>query len=178
MIEINIHYGTRTEYLATLSSSCDFRVVKGFEQYAKERGGRLSVNRIEDTEEKSVFKDTTAEQFLGSQGVPYDQLQNLPWFDYGNLITWLEEYSELRQKSGVVSDTDKARKFILAGHEAILAYEVAHYELVAQYIKSQGADIFEISSMDGIYELLEQLKGWDDFIVITSLEQQKINKLL
>lgn len=100
---------------------------------------------------------------------------------YMALLPALEKLAEDNRgvlSESVFEDTDKARKYILVGHSAIMAYEVFHYELVAEYIKNKKADIFEISSMDGMYELLEQLKGWDDFTVITSLEQMKINKFL
>ena len=40
----------------------------------------------------------TAEEFMNEQGLNADQLQNLPWFDYGNLLTWLEDYSNLKAK--------------------------------------------------------------------------------
>ena len=74
--------------------------------------------------------------------------------------------------------TDMAKKYILTGVRAIYECHTNNYEQVAMDIKNGNADIFEISSLDGIYELLEQLKGWDDFAVITSLERMKINKLL
>lgn len=38
----------------------------------------------------------TAEEFLNGQGIPEDNFKNLPWFDYGNLLTWLEEYSNMK----------------------------------------------------------------------------------
>jgi hypothetical protein len=65
-------------------------------------------------------------------------------------------------------------KYILTGSRAIVYYGEGNYEDVANLIENHEADIFEISSLDGIYELIEQLKGWDDFIVITSLERTKI----
>lgn len=43
-------------------------------------------------------KIPTAEKFLTNQGVPIEHLQNLPWFDYGNILTWLEEYSNIKAK--------------------------------------------------------------------------------
>lgn len=68
-------------------------------------------------------------------------------------------------------------KYILAGLRAIHFLSENNYEEVANLIKQNEADIFEIDSLDGIYELLEQLKGWDDFCVITSLERYKIQKI-
>lgn len=65
-------------------------------------------------------------------------------------------------------------KYILTGSRAIVYYGEGNYEEVVNLIKQNEADIFEISSLDGIYELLEQLKGWDDYCVITSLERNKI----
>jgi hypothetical protein len=40
----------------------------------------------------------TAEEFMDNQGINEKELQNLPWFDYGNLLTWLEDYSNLKAK--------------------------------------------------------------------------------
>ena len=40
----------------------------------------------------------TAEEFMKNQGLSVKQLQNLPWFDYGNLLTWIEEYSIIKAK--------------------------------------------------------------------------------
>ena len=37
-----------------------------------------------------------AEKFLKQLGIPEKELQNLPWFDYGNLLTWLEEYAKIQ----------------------------------------------------------------------------------
>ena len=65
-------------------------------------------------------------------------------------------------------------KYILTGSRAIVYYGEGNYEEVVNLIKQNEADIFEIDSLDGIYELLEQLKGWDDYCVITSLERNKI----
>ena len=65
-------------------------------------------------------------------------------------------------------------KYILTGLRAIHYYAEGNYEEVVNLIKHNEADVFEIDSLDGIYELLEQLKGWDDFCVITSLERNKI----
>jgi hypothetical protein len=65
-------------------------------------------------------------------------------------------------------------KYILTGSRAIVYYGDGNYEDVANLIENHEADIFEISSLDGIYELIEQLKGWDDLMVITSLERNKI----
>ena len=49
-------------------------------------------------------------------------------------------------------------KYILAGLRAIHFLSENNYEEVANLIKQNEADIFEIDSLDGIYELLEQLK--------------------
>lgn len=65
-------------------------------------------------------------------------------------------------------------KYILTGLRAIHYLSEDNYQDVANLIENYEADIFEIDSLDGIYELLEQLKGWDDFCVITSLERNKI----
>ena len=65
-------------------------------------------------------------------------------------------------------------KYILTGLRAIHYYAEGNYEEVVNLIKQNEADIFEIDSLDGIYELLEQLRGWDDYCVITSLERDKI----
>ena len=40
----------------------------------------------------------TPEEFLEQLGVPKEELKNLPWFDYGNLLTWLEDYSDIKTK--------------------------------------------------------------------------------
>jgi len=65
-------------------------------------------------------------------------------------------------------------KYILTGSDAIKNYHQWNYDFVANAIINNEADIFEIESLDGIYELLEQLKGWDDFVVITTIERTKI----
>lgn len=65
-------------------------------------------------------------------------------------------------------------KYILTGSRAIVYYAEGNYEEIGNLIKQNEADIFQIDSLDGIYELLEQLKGWDDYCVITSLERTKI----
>ena len=65
-------------------------------------------------------------------------------------------------------------KYILTGLRAIHYYAEGNYEEIGNLIKQNEADIFQIDSLDGIYELLEQLKGWDDYCVITSLERTKI----
>lgn len=46
-------------------------------------------------------------------------------------------------------------KYILTGSRAIVYYGEGNYEDVANLIENHGADIFEISSLDGIYELIE-----------------------
>lgn len=65
-------------------------------------------------------------------------------------------------------------KYILTGHLAVNNYIEGDYKEVANLITNNEGDIFGISSLDEIYELVEQLKGWDDFCVITSLERNKI----
>ena len=65
-------------------------------------------------------------------------------------------------------------KYILTSLRAIHYHAEGNYEEVVNLIKQNEADIFEIDSLDGIYELLEQLRGWDDYCVITSLERNKI----
>ena len=65
-------------------------------------------------------------------------------------------------------------KYILTGRSAVNNYIEGDYKEVANLITNNEGDIFGISSLDEIYELVEQLKGWDDFCVITSLERNKI----
>lgn len=65
-------------------------------------------------------------------------------------------------------------KYILTGLRAIHYLAENEYEEVHNLIKQNEADIFCMESLDDIYELVEQLKGWDDFCVITSLERNKI----
>lgn len=67
-------------------------------------------------------------------------------------------------------------KYILTGLRAIHFLSENNYEEVANLIKQNEANIFEIDSLDGIYELLYQLRKWDDYCVITSLERHKIQK--
>lgn len=58
-------------------------------------------------------KIPTAEEFLKSQGVPEEHLKNLPWFDYGNMLTWLEEYSNIKAtyhvEAALKAAADKAK---------------------------------------------------------------------
>lgn len=94
------------------------------------------------------------------------------------LRTTIKSRTTIKKLEIMSNNTDMAKKYILTGVRAIYECHTNNYEQVAMDIKNGNADIFEISSLDGIYELLEQLKGWDDFAVITSLERMKINKLL
>lgn len=57
-------------------------------------------------------------------------------------------------------------KYILAGREALQHYDVDKHDLIAKAIKDYKGDIFSIDNLDDIAELLENLRGWDDFIEI------------
>jgi hypothetical protein len=52
----------------------------------------------------------TAEEFMDNQGINEKELQNLPWFDYGNLLTWLEDYSNLKAKFHVEAALKAAKE--------------------------------------------------------------------
>lgn len=65
-------------------------------------------------------KISTSEEFLNDQGVPLDKLKNLPWFDYGNILTWLEEYSDLKAKYHVKAALEAAANNVYGeGHQLI-----------------------------------------------------------
>ena len=53
-------------------------------------------------------KIPTAEEFLNDQGVPIDKLQNLPWFDYGNMSTWLVEFAKLHVQAALEAASKEA----------------------------------------------------------------------
>lgn len=57
-------------------------------------------------------------------------------------------------------------KYILAGREALQHYDADKHDLIAKAIKDYKGDIFSIDNLDDIAELLENLRGWDDFIEI------------
>jgi 3-dehydroquinate dehydratase len=69
-------------------------------------------------------------------------------------------------------------KYILTGSLAVRNYIEGDYKEVANLITHNEADIYGISSLDEIHELIEQLKGWDDFCVITDQERKEILKKL
>ena len=50
----------------------------------------------------------TAEEFLNDQGIPIDKLQNLPWFDYGNMSTWLVEFAKLHVQAALEAASKEA----------------------------------------------------------------------
>lgn len=57
-------------------------------------------------------------------------------------------------------------KYILAGREAIQYFNTDKHDLVAKAIKNYKGDIFSIDNLDDIAELLENLRGYNDFIEI------------
>lgn len=67
----------------------------------------------------------TAEEFMDNQGINEKELQNLPWFDYGNLLTWLEDYSNLKAKFHVEVALKEALESIpcLGSSSDIATYE-------------------------------------------------------
>lgn len=67
-------------------------------------------------------------------------------------------------------------KYILTGSLAVRNYIEGDYKEVANLITNNEGDIFGIASLDEIHELIEQLKGWDDFCVITNQEREEILK--
>lgn len=69
-------------------------------------------------------------------------------------------------------------KYILCGHIALEHYHKDDYKSLVKAITDKEGDMFAIDSLDEIYELLEQLRGWDNFEVITTLEHKKISDLL
>ena len=50
----------------------------------------------------------SAEEFLLDQGIPEEYLKNLPWFDEGNLMTWLVEFAKLHVKAALEAAAEKA----------------------------------------------------------------------
>ena len=69
-------------------------------------------------------------------------------------------------------------KYILCGETALRYYHQDDYKSLVKAITDKEGDMFAIDSIDEIYELLEQLRGWNDFEVITTLEHEKISDLL
>ena len=67
-------------------------------------------------------------------------------------------------------------KYILTGSLAVRNYIEGDHKEVANLITNNEGDIFGIASLDEIHELIEQLKGWDDFCVITNQEREEILK--
>ena len=71
----------------------------------------------------------SAEEYLLSQGLPEEKISNLPWFDFGNVSTWLENYSEIasKQKSdmllevkAMLEDGDAGRSEIINAIQSFL----------------------------------------------------------
>lgn len=69
-------------------------------------------------------------------------------------------------------------KYILCGHEAVNCSNSSNYKDLAKEIHENRADIYEISDLNEISELLEQLRGWDNFIEISSIERNEIQREL
>lgn len=57
-------------------------------------------------------------------------------------------------------------KYILAGREALQHFNADKHDLVAKAIKDYKGDIFSIDNLDDMAELLENLRGYDDFVEI------------
>jgi len=80
-------------------------------------------------------KIPTAEQYLNSQGIPIEHMKNLPWFDHGNLITWLEDYSNMKAKLHVKAALEAALDSIpcLGSSTDIATYEEVEKEVLNAY---------------------------------------------
>lgn len=66
-------------------------------------------------------------------------------------------------------------KYILCGHEAVNCFNSSNYRDTAKLIHENKADIYEISDLNEISELLEQLRGWDEFIEIPRMEKFELD---
>jgi hypothetical protein len=84
----------------------------------------------------------TAEEFLYNQGVPLKELQNLSWFDYGNILTWLEVYSNI-----------KTRFHVEAALKAAAEKATAEIELGNPYDPESGYPIVNKESILNAYPL-------------------------
>lgn len=69
-------------------------------------------------------------------------------------------------------------KYILTGSEAIRHFNTDKHDLVAKAIKDHKGDIFSIDNLDDIAELLENLRGYDDFIEIEKEDRDIIQEEL
>lgn len=65
-------------------------------------------------------------------------------------------------------------KYILAGREALQHYNADKHDLVAKAIKDYKGDIFSIDNLDDIAELLEKLRGYDDYFIEIEKEDRDI----
>ena len=75
--------------------------------------------------------------------------------------------------------------YVLAGSRPIRHYSLYRaweveidYEQIAKSIDECDGDIYEISSLEKLHELLDQLVGWDDFVVIRFEDAVNIRKAL
>jgi hypothetical protein len=72
------------------------------------------------------------------------------------------------------------KKYILVGYIPVTYFnqEFPQYAAIAQSISDGIGDIYEISSLDGLSELLQQLVGWNAFVVISKNDVIEIKKHL
>lgn len=68
------------------------------------------------------------------------------------------------------SATHQFRTYVLSGY--------VDYKHISNIIKEGLGDIFEISDLNEISELLEQMIGWDDFMEISEEDRNEILKEL
>jgi hypothetical protein len=70
--------------------------------------------------------------------------------------------------------------YILAGSRPIRHYSLVEpdYVQIGKSIEECDGDIYEISSLENLSELLAQLMGWDDFVVIRPEDAVEIWKSL
>lgn len=86
----------------------------------------------------------------------------------------MAETKRLKELQSIKKTMSKQTKYILCGSEAVNCFNSCNYRDTAKEIHENRADIFEISDLNDIAELLEQLRGWDNFIEVSSDEQLEI----
>lgn len=67
------------------------------------------------------------------------------------------------------------KHYILCGTEAVRALEQEDYSEVSKLIMNYSADVYSIESLDELDELLEQLRGWNEFKRIDEFEYKLLN---
>lgn len=75
-----------------------------------------------------------------------------------------------------VDTVSNKKHLILAGKKACLYYQLGDSYMIARSIKKGKADIFEISHLTDLHNLLENLRGYKDFVIISEEDRDLIIK--